>query len=91
MFSDQFRRGESEKGKLSGVTGSKIVSTLSDVAWKAFQSVNQRLPEGDAIRKHRDEQLTNAGIEAAVLERGSKSAIRYRTLADEELRSSLQR
>jgi uncharacterized radical SAM superfamily Fe-S cluster-containing enzyme len=35
---------------LSGVTGSKIVSTLSDVAWKAFQSVNQRLPEGEAIR-----------------------------------------
>ena len=50
MFSDQFRRGESDKTKLSGVTGSKIVSTLSDVAWKAFQSVNQRLPEGEAIR-----------------------------------------
>ncbi len=50
MFSDQFRRGESDKGKLSGVTGSKIVSTLSDVAWKAFQAVNQRLPEGEAIR-----------------------------------------
>jgi len=50
LFSDQFRRGESYKGKLSGITGSKIVSTLSDVAWKAFQSVNQRLPEGEAIR-----------------------------------------
>ncbi|HEY6045363.1 MAG TPA: radical SAM protein [Pyrinomonadaceae bacterium] len=50
MFSDQFRRGESEKGKLSGVTGSKVVSTLSDMAWKAFQSVNKRLPEGEAIR-----------------------------------------
>ena len=50
MFSDQFRRGESDKGKLSGTTGSKIVSTLSDVAWKAFQSVNRRLPEGEAIR-----------------------------------------
>ncbi len=49
MFSDQFRRGENDK-KLSGVTGSKIVSTLSDVAWKAFQSVNKRLPEGEAIR-----------------------------------------
>jgi uncharacterized radical SAM superfamily Fe-S cluster-containing enzyme len=50
LFSDQFRRGESDKGKLGGVTGSKLVSTLSDVAWKAFQSVNQRLPEGEAIR-----------------------------------------
>jgi len=50
LFSDQFRRGESETGKAPSVTGSKIVSTLSDVAWKAFQSVNKRLPEGEAIR-----------------------------------------
>ncbi|MFN2579239.1 MAG: radical SAM protein [Pyrinomonadaceae bacterium] len=50
MFSDQFRRGESDKDKLTGVTGSKIVSTLSDVAWKTFQSLNKRLPEGEAIR-----------------------------------------
>ncbi|PYS68692.1 MAG: hypothetical protein DMF69_19415 [Acidobacteria bacterium] len=50
MFSDQFRRGESEKGKLAGVKGSKLISGLSDVAWKAFQSVNQRLPEGESIR-----------------------------------------
>jgi uncharacterized radical SAM superfamily Fe-S cluster-containing enzyme len=50
LFSDQFRRGETDKSKLTGVTGSKIVSTLSDVAWKAFQSLNTRLPEGEAIR-----------------------------------------
>jgi uncharacterized radical SAM superfamily Fe-S cluster-containing enzyme len=50
LFSDQFRRGETDKTKLSGVKSSRIVSTLSDVAWKAFQSVNQRLPEGEAIR-----------------------------------------
>ena len=50
MFSDQFRRGESEKGKFSGVKSSKLISNLSDVAWKAFQSVNRRLPEGEAIR-----------------------------------------
>jgi uncharacterized radical SAM superfamily Fe-S cluster-containing enzyme len=50
LFSDQFRRGESDKSKLTGVTGSRIVSTISDVAWKAFQSVNKRLPEGEAIR-----------------------------------------
>jgi hypothetical protein len=51
----------------------------------------KELPELAAIRKHRDEQLTTGGIEAAVLERDSKSAIRYRPLADEELRSGLQR
>ena len=44
------RRGEADKRIKSGVTGSKIVSALSDMAWKAFQSVNQRLPEGEAIR-----------------------------------------
>jgi 7,8-dihydro-6-hydroxymethylpterin dimethyltransferase len=50
LFSDQFRRGESDKNKLKGVSGSKIASALSDVAWKAFQTVNTRLPEGEAIR-----------------------------------------
>jgi hypothetical protein len=49
LFSDQFRRGESEKGKLAGVKGSKLLSNLSSVAWKAFQSVNKRLPEGESI------------------------------------------
>lgn len=50
MFTDQFRRGESEKGKFSGVKSSKLLANVSDVAWKAFQSINQRLPEGEAIR-----------------------------------------
>ena len=49
------------------------------------------LPDSGAIRKYRDEQLTNSGIEGAVLERDSRSAIRYRTLPDEELRSILQK
>jgi uncharacterized radical SAM superfamily Fe-S cluster-containing enzyme len=50
LFSDNFRRGESETGRFSGVKRSKLISSLSDVAWKAFQSVNRRLPEGEAIR-----------------------------------------
>ncbi len=50
MFSDQFRRGESERGKFNGVKSSKFLSGLSDLAWKAFQTVNRRLPEGEAIR-----------------------------------------
>ncbi len=50
MFSDQFRRGETEKGRFSGVKSSKLLSNLSDVAWKAFQSVNKRLPEGASVR-----------------------------------------
>ena len=50
LFSDQFRRGESQKGKLTGVRSSKFLSNLSSMAWKAFQTVNRSLPEGEAIR-----------------------------------------
>ena len=50
MFSDQFRRGETEEGKLNSVKGSKLISGLSNVAWKAFQSVNTLLPEGESVR-----------------------------------------
>ena len=51
----------------------------------------KELPGRDAIRKYRDEQLTSAAIEAAVLERDAKSAIRYRNVPDEQLRASLQK
>jgi uncharacterized radical SAM superfamily Fe-S cluster-containing enzyme len=50
LFSDNFRRGESEKSRFSGVKRSKLISNLSDVAWKTFQSVNRRLPEGEQVR-----------------------------------------
>jgi hypothetical protein len=50
LFSDNFRRGETEKSRFSGVKKSKLISSLSDVAWKAFQSVNRRIPEGEAVR-----------------------------------------
>jgi proteasome alpha subunit len=43
-------------------------------------------PERAAVRKHRQEQLANSGIEAALLERDPSRAIRYRSLADKELR-----
>jgi proteasome alpha subunit len=45
----------------------------------------KEIPDVSALRKHREEQLANAAVEAAVLERDSKSAIRYRILTDEEL------
>ena len=47
MFSDNFRRGE---GKGNGKTGSKAVSKLADIGWKAFQTVNRALPEGQSIQ-----------------------------------------
>jgi len=70
--------------------------TIAADAWSVGrmavgETAIKELPERDAIRKHRDEQLTESGIEAAVLERDSRSAIRYRILAEEEVRSNLQR
>ena len=47
----------------------------------------KQLPERDAITQHRREQLAMAAIEAAVLDRDGRTAIRYRSLADKELRS----
>ena len=47
-------------------------------------------PERAAVTKHRQEQLANAGIEAALLERDAGMAIRYRSLADKELRALIR-
>ncbi len=46
MFSDNFRRGEGGK---KGRKGSKAVSAMADIGWKAFQAVNKALPESEAI------------------------------------------
>jgi proteasome alpha subunit len=43
-------------------------------------------PERAVVTKHRQEQLAVAGIEAALLERDERRAIRYRPLPDKELR-----
>jgi proteasome alpha subunit len=47
----------------------------------------KEVPARDAIAQHRQEQLTIAAIEAAVLERDGSRPIRYRSLTDKELRS----
>ena len=47
MFSDNFRRGE---GKGNGKTGSKALSKMADLGWKAFQAVNKAVPEGQSIQ-----------------------------------------
>jgi len=47
MFSDNFRRGE---GKGKGRKGSKAVSKMADLGWKAFQAVNKAIPEGASIQ-----------------------------------------
>jgi proteasome alpha subunit len=47
----------------------------------------KELPDRAAIDAHREEQVAASGIEAAILERNGKAAIRYRALSDEEVRS----
>ena len=49
----------------------------------------KELPARDTITKYRQEQLANTGIEAGVLEREVGRTIRYRSLSDTELRSSI--
>ena len=49
----------------------------------------KELPARDKIVAERKERLRGAGIEAAVLDRGDRSAIRYRTLNETEIRSAL--
>jgi proteasome alpha subunit len=70
--------------------------TLAANAWSVGRmggadNAIKELPEVDAISKYRDEQLADASIEAAVLERDNKSAIRYRSLAEDEVRALLKR
>jgi uncharacterized radical SAM superfamily Fe-S cluster-containing enzyme len=47
VFSDNFRRNESEKSKLA--KNSTVLSGLSNAAWRAFQAINTRLPEGASL------------------------------------------
>jgi proteasome alpha subunit len=44
-------------------------------------------PERAALTQHRQEQLAKVGIEAAILERNTTTAIRYRILPDKEARA----
>jgi proteasome alpha subunit len=50
----------------------------------------REIPDRAAITRHREEQLATAGIEAAILERHGRIPIRYRSLADDEVRKALR-
>ena len=47
----------------------------------------RELPNAEAIAAYRSEQAREGAIEAAILERTSRSALRYRTLGEDEIRS----
>jgi proteasome alpha subunit len=83
--------------KTEHVTDAELPDALNQAldAWSVGrmamgENAVKELPERAAIRQHRNEQLGNAGIEAAVLERDSMSAIRYRTLSDAEVRETIR-
>ena len=77
----------------SGATFERAMKLSLD-AWAVGQlalgdeGVNE-LPPRDKIVAERKERLRAAGIEAAVLDRGDRIAIRYRTLNEQEIRSAL--
>ena len=82
-----------KKERAASATFPETIKTALD-AWTVghmalSEDGTKELPERAAISKHRQEQLVAAGIEAAVLERDSRTAIRYRTLSDDEVRSSI--
>ncbi|MEP7014597.1 MAG: hypothetical protein ABI925_04080 [Verrucomicrobiota bacterium] len=65
-------------------------------AWSVGHMALQRdgakeLPNRATVSKHRQEQLAGMGIEAALLERASGTAIRYRALSDEEARALISK
>ena len=49
----------------------------------------KELPAREKILAERKERLRAAGIEAAILDRDDRSALRYRTLNETEIRSAL--
>jgi len=50
----------------------------------------KELPPPEKISTARREQMRAAGVEAAILERDSKIAIRYRPLSEEEVRAAMR-
>ncbi|MEW5976102.1 MAG: radical SAM protein [Acidobacteriota bacterium] len=47
MYTDHMFRDGGDRRFLSKVSGSSLLSGIADLAWKTFQLVNRRLPEGD--------------------------------------------
>jgi len=83
-----------EKQHTAGADLDKTIEVALD-AWSVGRMAMgedgvKELPESAVIEKHRQEQLAEMGLEAAILERNSKTPIRYRPLADSEVRSAIK-
>jgi proteasome alpha subunit len=74
-----------------GATFEAALKTALD-AWSIGHLTLQKddtkdMPERATVTKHRQEQLAATGIEAAVLERHARAAIRFRAISDREARA----
>ena len=83
-----------EKQHTTGADLEKTIEVALD-AWSVGHMAMgedgvKELPESAAIEKHRQQQLAEIGVEAATLERNSKTPIRYRPLSDTEVRSAIK-
>ena len=47
MYTDQFFRNEGRRSMLGNWHGSSVASRIADWAWRAFQAVSTRFPEGE--------------------------------------------
>lgn len=84
---ETFLKGE----KVAGAEMKKVLNSALD-AWSVGHMASQgdgakEIPERGAIKQHQQEQLGKMSIEAALLERDSGTAIRYRSLSDEDARA----
>jgi proteasome alpha subunit len=88
-FMEAFLKGE-HKSDSSFETALNSALDAWSVGHMLLQAPETKeLPAREAIAGHRREQLAVAAIEAAVLERDGSRPIRYRSLTDKELRSSV--
>lgn len=83
------------KGVLPGNGSFEHALSAAVDAWSVghltlSEESGRQMPDAAAIAKHRQDQLATTGIEAAILERRGKTAIRYRSLSDDQVRSAVQ-
>ena len=89
---ESFLKNEHESGADLSVALTHALDAWSVGHLLLEQKDGEKEPPGrDRVAEHRQQQLAAMGIEAAVLERRSATAIRYRSLPDSEVRSHIGR
>lgn len=82
---------EHEPGATLGDALNRALDAWTVGSMSLRETGTRELPSKETIAKEREHQAGSAGIEAAVLERERKSAIRYRPLTEKEVASLIAR